>query len=150
MLTARNEVRERVKGLDVGADDYVAKPFVFAELGARLRALIRRGPVSRRPVLRFGDVRLEAATHRVFAGTQELDLTAKEFALLEAFLRQPEETLTRTRILEQVWDFAYDGTSNVVDQYVRHLRLKLNRSKARAEIETVRGVGYRLRSPAPR
>jgi two-component system, OmpR family, response regulator len=148
MLTARGDVTSRIAGLDVGADDYLPKPFVFAELAARVRALVRRGPLTFLPELRVGDVRLEPATHRAFAGARQVDLTAKEFALLEAFMRQPDEALSRARLLDLVWDFAYDGKSNVVDQYVRHLRVKLGRSSALTQIETVRGVGYRLRGPS--
>jgi len=148
LLTARDSVDDRVTGLDAGADDYLAKPFSFAELAARLRALTRRGVVARPPVLAAGDLSLDPATHRVQRGASEIDLSPKEFALLELFLRHPDEVLTRTAILEHAWDFAYDGTSNVVDVYVRYLREKIDRPFGRETIETVRGVGYRLRSAA--
>jgi len=115
LLTARDGVRHRVGGLDAGADDYLAKPFSFAELTARLRALIRRGAHQRPAVLRVGDLRLDPAQRRAWRGVSELDLTSKEFAVLELFMRHPGEVLTRTRILDHAWDFAYDGTSNVVD-----------------------------------
>lgn len=146
MLTARDGVDDRVTGLDAGADDYLPKPFSFAELLARIRSLLRR--VSRQPstVLRVGDLTLDPATHRVRRGEQEVSLTAKEFALLELFMRHPDEVLSRTRIIEHVWDFAYEGDSNVVDVYVRYLREKIDRPFGRSSLETVRGVGYRLRA----
>jgi two-component system OmpR family response regulator len=145
MLTARDGVQDRVAGLDAGADDYLTKPFSFDELLARVRALLRRGPPERPPVLAVGDLVLDPATRRVSRGDQEIDLTPKEFGLLELFLRHPDEALSRTRILEHVWDFAYEGDSNVVDVYVRYLREKVDRPFDRRSIETVRGVGYRLR-----
>jgi len=145
MLTARDGVQDRVAGLDAGADDYLTKPFSFDELLARVRALLRRGPSERPPVLTVGDLVLDPATRRVSRGDQEIDLTPKEFGLLDLFLRHPGEALSRTRILEHVWDFAYDGDSNVVDVYVRYLREKVDRPFGRRSIETVRGVGYRLR-----
>jgi two-component system OmpR family response regulator len=148
MLTARDGVRDRVAGLDAGADDYLTKPFSFDELFARVRALLRRGPSERPPVLVAGDLVLDPATRRVTRVDQEIDLTPKEFGLLELFLRHPGEVLSRTRILEHVWDFAYDGDSNVVDVYVRYLREKVDRPFGRRSIETVRGVGYRLREEA--
>jgi len=145
MLTARNEIGDRVEGLDAGADDYLAKPFSFAELSARVRALIRRGQGQRPVVLSVGDLRLDPVRHLAWRGDAELALSAKEFSLLEMFLRNPGSVLTRTRIIDHVWDFAYDGTSNVVDQYVAYLRKKLDRPFHRSDLETVRGVGYRLR-----
>ena len=148
MLTARDAVDDRVRGLDAGADDYLAKPFSFAELSARIRALIRRGAVERPTELRAGDLRLEPATRRAWRGEVELQLSAKEFALLELFLRHPDEVLTRTRIREHVWDFAFEGGSNVVDQYVLYLRRKVDRPFGVEQLETVRGAGYRLRGEA--
>jgi two-component system, OmpR family, response regulator len=145
MLTARDAVDDRVRGLDAGADDYLAKPFSFAELSARVRALIRRGAVERPTELRVTDLRLDPATRRAWRGDTELDLSSKEFALLELFLRHPGEVLTRTRILEHVWDFAYEGVSNIVDQYVLYLRRKIDRPFGVEQLETVRGAGYRLR-----
>jgi two-component system OmpR family response regulator len=145
MLTARDGVQDRVAGLDAGADDYLTKPFSFDELFARVRALLRRGPSERPAVLVVGDLSLDPATRRVARGDREIDLTPKEFGLLELLLRHPGEALSRTRILEHVWDFAYDGDSNVVDVYVRYLREKVDRPFGRRSIETVRGVGYRLR-----
>jgi two-component system OmpR family response regulator len=147
LLTARDAVDDRVSGLDAGADDYLTKPFSFAELAARVRALIRR-PASPRPaVLQVGDVRLDVATHRAWRGHEELHLSPKETALLELFLRHPGEVLSRTRILDHVWDFAYDGASNVVDQYVAYLRRKVDRPFGRDDLVTVRGVGYRFGAP---
>jgi two-component system OmpR family response regulator len=147
LLTARDAIDDRVVGLDVGADDYLVKPFSFAELAARVRALVRRGRVERPTVLEVGDLRLDPARRRAWRGEVELDLSPKEFALLELFLSHPGEVLTRTRILEHVWDFAYDPSSNVVDQYIGYLRRKIDRPFGRDDLETVRGAGYRLRDP---
>ena len=146
LLTARDSVDDRVVGLDAGADDYIPKPFSFAELYARLRALTRRGAPQRPRVLEVRDLELDPARHRVARAGQEIELSPKEFALLDLFMRHADEVLSRTTILEHVWDFAYDGTSNVVDVYVRYLREKVDRPFGRQTIETVRGVGYRLRS----
>jgi len=148
LLTARDGVDDRVTGLDAGADDYLAKPFSFAELAARLRALTRRGVVERPTVLIVDDLTLDPATHEVRRGETEIELSPKEFALLELFLRHPDEVLTRTAILEHTWDFAYSGTSNVVDVYVRYLREKIDRPFGRDTIRTVRGVGYQLHTAA--
>jgi two-component system OmpR family response regulator len=145
MLTARDAVEDRIRGLDAGSDDYLTKPFSFGELVARLRALVRRGAQERPTVLAVGDLRLDPALRQAWRGATELDLTAKEFALLEFFLRHPGEVLSRTRLLEHVWDFAFDGTSNVIDQYVGYLRRKMDRPFGREDLETVRGAGYRLR-----
>jgi two-component system OmpR family response regulator len=147
LLTARDAIDERVMGLDAGADDYLVKPFSFAELAARVRALVRRGRVERPTVLEVGDLRLDPARRRAWRAEVELDLSPKEFALLELFLNHPGEVLTRTRILEHVWDFAYDPSSNVVDQYIGYLRRKIDRPFGRDDLETVRGAGYRLRDP---
>jgi two-component system OmpR family response regulator len=146
MLTARDAVEDRVRGLDAGADDYLTKPFAFPELLARVRALVRRAPQERPPVLVVDDLTLDPATKTVERGTTTLSLTPKEFALLEYFMRYPGEVLTRTRLIDHVWDFAYDGDSNVVEVYVRYLREKIDRPFKRDSIETVRGVGYRLRA----
>ncbi len=145
MLTARTGVGDRVAGLDAGADDYLTKPFSFGELFARLRALVRRGAGERPAILRVGDLALDPATRRVTRGGVPVELTAKELALLEYFMRRPGEVLTRSRMLEHVWDYGYDGDSNVVDVYVRYLREKIDRPFRRDTIETVRGSGYRLR-----
>jgi len=145
MLTARDGVEDRVAGLDVGADDYLTKPFSFAELLARLRALSRRGAVERPAELTVGDLRLDPATRRVWRGEDEVALSPKEFALLETFMRRPGQVLTRVQLLEHAWDFAYENRSNVVDVYLRYLREKLDRPFGKSSFETVRGVGYRLR-----
>jgi two-component system OmpR family response regulator len=144
MLTARDAVEDRVSGLDVGADDYLTKPFAFEELLARLRALARRAPAERPPVLQTGGLRLDPAAHRAWRGDQELDLSAKEFALLELFMRRPGVTLSRTQLLDGAWDMAFERRSNVVDVYVRYLREKIDRPFGHHTIETIRGVGYRL------
>jgi two-component system OmpR family response regulator len=145
LLTARMSVEDRVRGLDVGADDYMTKPFSMQELAARLRALARRGRPERPTVLTVGDLRLDPATRRAWRGDVELELSPKEFALLELFLEHPGTVLTRTMIIEQIWDYEFDGVSNVVDQYVGYLRRKVDRPFGTNDLETVRGVGYRLR-----
>lgn len=145
MLTARDAVHDRVAGLDAGADDYVTKPFSFAELLARLRALARRPPLERPAVLQAGELRLDPAAHQVWRGEAEIHLSTKEFALLEAFMRRPGEVLSRYRLLEHCWDYGHETRSNVVDVYVRYLREKIDRPFGRSSIETVRGSGYRLR-----
>jgi len=145
ILTARDGVPDRVAGLDAGADDYMVKPFAFSELFARLRALIRRGAGERPAVVMVDDLLLDPASRSVSRAGTSIELTAREFALLELLLRHPGEVLTRTRILEHVWDFAYDGGSNVVDVYIRYLREKVDRPFGRHSIETVRGSGYRFR-----
>lgn len=147
MLTARSAVGARIEGLDAGADDYLAKPFNFAELSARIRALVRRGADARPAILQAGDLELDPAARRVTRGGQRVELTAKEFALLELLMRRRGDVLSRTHILEHVWDFAYDPTSNVVDQYIGSLRRKLDRPFGRDDVQTVRGAGYRLRGP---
>ena len=145
MLTARDGVEDRVRGLDSGADDYLTKPFAFAELFARLRAITRRDVVERPTVLEVGDLILDPATREVRRGDTRIELSPTEFSLLEQFMRHPDQVLSRSHMLEHVWDFAYDGTSNVVDVYVRYLREKIDRPFGRSSIETVRGVGYALR-----
>ncbi len=145
MLTARDGVEDRVAGLDSGADDYLTKPFSFAELLARLRALTRRGPAERPTVLAVGPLRLDPATRQVWRGGTEVELSAKEFALLETFMRRPGQVLSRLDLLDHAWDYGYENRSNVVDVYVRYLRAKIDRPFGRHSIETVRGAGYRLR-----
>jgi two-component system OmpR family response regulator len=144
ILTARDAVSDRVVGLDAGADDYLVKPFSFAELGARIRALLRRGPSERPARLSAGDLALDPAARRVTRGDTQIDLTAKEYVLLEYFMRHVDEVLSRSRLIEHVWDFAYEGDSNVVDVYVRYLREKIDRPFEKKSLQTVRGAGYRL------
>jgi two-component system OmpR family response regulator len=144
MLTARDAIEDRIRGLDAGADDYLVKPFAFGELVARLRALVRRAPTERPPVLTVGDVELDPAARTVSRAGVRVELTTREFALLELLMRHPGEVLHRTRILEGVWEFPYGGLSNVVDVYVGYLRRKLEEPFGRALIRTVRGVGYSL------
>ncbi len=150
LLTARDAVEDRVAGLDSGADDYLVKPFAFAELLARLRALTRRVQAERPAVLSLGELRLDPATREVARGDKAIDLSAKEFALLETFMRRPGEVLSRLYLLEHAWDFAYDNRSNVVDVYVRRLRGKIDEPFGAASLETIRGAGYRLRSDGGR
>jgi two-component system, OmpR family, response regulator len=145
MLTARGEVRHRIEGLDGGADDYLVKPFSYRELLARLRAVARRGPIERAPELRVGELRLDPAARRVWRGEREISLSAKEFALLEALMLRAGDVLSRLELLEHAWDYAYESRSNVVDSYIRYLRRKIDGPFGTESIETVRGVGYRLR-----
>jgi two-component system OmpR family response regulator len=145
MLTARDAIVDRVDGLDAGADDYLTKPFSFDELLARLRAIARRGAVERPTVVEVGDLRLDPAGRRAWRGDVELRLTAREFTILELFMRRPGQVLTRLQLLEGAWDMAFESRSNIVDVYIRYLREKVDRPFGRASLETVRGVGYRLR-----
>jgi two-component system OmpR family response regulator len=148
MLTARDGVDDRITGLDTGADDYVVKPFDFNELFARVRALARRGPAERGPVLTVGDLSLDVATHTVTRGGVEIGLSTKELQLLEVFMRRPGQVLSRYDLLEGAWEMDYENRSNVVDVYVRYLREKIDRPFGVESIETVRGAGYRLRPAA--
>jgi two-component system OmpR family response regulator len=145
MLTARDAIEDRVRGLDQGADDYLTKPFSLAELLARLRALARRGPVERPAVLEVGDLRLDPATWQVWRGDAEIALSAREFAVLETFMRRPGQVLSHLQLLDAAWDLGYEQRSNVVEVYVRYLREKIDRPFGLKSLETVRGVGYRLR-----
>jgi two-component system, OmpR family, response regulator len=145
MLTARDAVEDRVRGLDGGADDYLTKPFSLAELLARLRALVRRGPIERPSVLAVGDLQLDPASREVRRGDVEIELSAREFALLETLMRRPGQVFSQLQLLEAAWDLGYEQRSNVVEVYVRYLREKIDRPFGVSSIETVRGVGYRLR-----
>jgi two-component system OmpR family response regulator len=148
MLTARDAVPDRVAGLDSGADDYVVKPFSFEELLARLRALARRDPPPRPAILEVGDLRLDVSSHQLWRGGREIDVTAREVAILEAFMRRPGNVLSRYDLLELVWHGDFDHRSNVVDVAVRRLRDKVDRPFGTQSIQTVRGAGYRLCRPA--
>lgn len=150
MLTARDAVEDRIAGLDTGADDYLTKPFAFAELLARLRALARRGPVEQPPVIEVGDLRLDPRSHQVWRGEKEIDLSQKEFALLEILMRRPGQVVSRFDLLEHAWDYSYENRSNIIDVYVRYLREKIDRPFRVRSIETVRGAGYRLRADGGR
>jgi two-component system OmpR family response regulator len=150
MLTARGATDDRVAGLDGGADDYMVKPFAFAELLARLRALVRRGTVERPPVMEIGDLRLDPGTREVWRGDQEIDLSSKEFTLMETFMRHAGYVLSRNQLLEQAWDYDFEHRSNVVEVYVRYLRRKIDVPFGLTSIETVRGAGYRLRKDGGR
>jgi two-component system OmpR family response regulator len=145
MLTAKDAVEDRITGLDRGADDYLVKPFSLGELLARLRALARRGPVERPTVIEVGTLRMNPATQQVWRGDEEIHLSAKEFTLLETFMRRPGEVLSQFQLLEHAWDYEYENRSNVVEVYMRYLREKIDRPFGVRSIETVRGTGYRLR-----
>ncbi|MDT8440681.1 MAG: response regulator transcription factor [Desulfuromonadales bacterium] len=144
-LTAKDTVEDIVSGLDSGSDDYLTKPFAFAELLARVRALVRRGTQERGAEITYADLRLDPVAHKVWRGGNEIELTAKEYALLEYFMRNPEQTLTRTMIAEHVWDYTFDSFTNIIDVYVNYLRKKVDRDYSKKLIHTVRGVGYVLK-----
>jgi two-component system OmpR family response regulator len=145
MLTARDAVEDRIRGLDQGADDYLTKPFSLAELLARLRALARRGPIERAPVLQAGTLKLDPAERRTWRGDTEIALSAREFALLETLMRSPGRIFSQLELLEAAWELGFEQRSNVVEVYVRYLREKVDRPFGLTSIETVRGLGYRLR-----
>ncbi len=144
MLTARSGPEQETRALDAGADDFLAKPFSFMVLTARLRALLRRGSAQRPAVLEVGDLRLDPAKHQVWRGDAPVALTPRQFALLEFFMRRPDEVLSKAAILEHVWDFAFDGHPNIVEVYVRQLRQRIDEPFGRSSLQTVRLVGYRL------
>jgi two-component system OmpR family response regulator len=144
MLTARDAIDDRVQGLDSGADDYLVKPFSFAELLARVRAISRRGPIQRTVMLEVGDLRLDSARHQVWRGDTPIDLSRREYAILEALMRHPGDVLSRFDLLEQVWGYEYENRSNIVEVYVRYLREKIDRPFGRHSLQTIRGVGYRV------
>ena len=146
LLTARDSVEDRVRGLNLGADDYLVKPFAFEELIARINVLLRRGGTGL-PVLKFSDLSLDPATRKARRGDREVELTVKEYALLEYLLRNPNRVLTRALIAEHVWDQSFDSETNVVDVYINHLRAKLDSDPSKRLIHTVRGVGYVLKEP---
>jgi heavy metal response regulator len=148
MLTARDTVDDRVAGLDAGADDYLVKPFAFRELLARVRALLRRDGLSKDPVLRVGDLEVDTVSHEVRRDGRQIELTSKEYAMLEYFMRNPNRVLTRTQIAEHVWDYDFMSMSNVIDVYVRYLRRKLGDDQEPRLFRTVRGTGYQLRAPS--
>jgi DNA-binding response OmpR family regulator len=148
MLTARAHVDERVGGLDSGADDYLVKPFNFRELHARVRALLRRGDAPKEPVLRVGDVSVDTVAHEVRRGGQPVDLTGKEYAILEYFARNPNRVLSRSQIAEHAWNYDFEAESNIIDVYVGNLRRKLGDRDGAPLLRTVRGVGYKLTPPA--
>ncbi len=147
MLTAKDAVEDRVKGLDTGADDYLVKPFDFAELIARVRALLRREGVSKSSILKVGDLSLDTVIHEVRWKNRLIDLTGKEFAILEYLMHNPNSVITRTMIEEHVWDYDFDSVSNLVDVYIRRIRLKIGSEIGKQIISTIRGVGYRIREP---
>ncbi|OGB92800.1 MAG: DNA-binding response regulator [candidate division NC10 bacterium RIFCSPLOWO2_12_FULL_66_18] len=146
LLTARDAVEDKVQGLDAGADDYLTKPFAFAELLARIRALLRRGTAARAPVLQIADLTLDPAVRTVTRGGEAISLTNREFALLEYLMRNTGRVLTRTMIAEHVWDYSFDSGTNVIDVYVNYLRKKIDAGRERKLIHTVRGVGYVLKA----
>jgi DNA-binding response OmpR family regulator len=147
MLTAKDTVEDRVRGLDTGADDYLVKPFAFSELLARVRALLRREGISKSPELRVGDLTLNTLTRQVWRGHKPIELTTKEYIILEYFMRHPNVVVTRTMIEEHAWDYDFDSLSNLVDVYIRRLRRKIDIDGEDSLIQTVRGAGYRIKAP---
>jgi two-component system, OmpR family, response regulator len=150
MLTARGALEDRVAGLDGGADDYLTKPFSFAELLARLRALVRRGQSERPTIIEVGALRLDPASRQVWRGEEEIELSAREFTLLEVFMRRPGHVLTRSQLLEHAWEYDFEHRSNIIEVYIRYLRQKIDQPFGVKSLETVRGAGYRLRKDGGR
>jgi DNA-binding response OmpR family regulator len=146
MLTAKDTVEDRVRGLDTGADDYLVKPFAFSELLARVRALLRREGIAKSPELRVGDLTLNTLTRQIWRGHRPIELTTKEYVILEYFMRHPNVIVTRTMIEEHAWDYDFDSLSNLVDVYIRRLRRKIDNEREDSLIQTVRGAGYRLKA----
>ncbi len=147
MLTAKDRTEDKVIGLDSGADDYLVKPFAFTELMARIRALLRREALPKTPKLQVGDLAMDVQTREVWRGQRKIELTSKEYAILEYFMRRPNIVVTRTMLGENVWDYEFDGISNIIDVYVRRIRLKIDEDGQESLIQTLRGAGYRLRVP---
>jgi len=148
VLTARDTIDDKVKLFEIGADDYLTKPFAFAELLVRVKALLRRGPINRSSTLRIGDLELDRLTQQVKRGGKRVELTAKEYSLLEYLMQNPDRVLSRNMIIEHVWDQSFNGITNIVDVYVRHLRSKIDETNPIKLIRTVRGTGYMIRSEA--
>ncbi len=147
MLTARDSVEDRVTGLDAGADDYLVKPFAFSELLARIRALLRREGASKSPRIQVGDLVLDTVTRESWRGQRLIELTTKEYTILEYFMRHPNMVITRTMLQEHAWDYDFDSLSNLIDVYIRRLRRKIDNGEPESMFQTVRGAGYRLRAP---
>jgi len=145
ILTAKDAVEDRVKGLDTGADDYLVKPFAFSELLARVRALLRREGMPKSPELKVGDLKLNTLTREVWRGDKAIELTNKEYVILEYFMRHPNIVITRTMLEEHAWDYDFDSLSNLIDVYIRRLRRKIDHKESKSIIQTVRGAGYRLK-----
>ena len=147
MLTARDSVEDRVTGLDAGADDYLVKPFAFRELAARVRALLRRETASKTADLMIGNLKMDTLRHEVWRGQRKIELTAKEYSILEFFMRHPRQIVTRTMLEENVWDYEFEGMSNIIDVYIRRLRSKIDTEGEASLLQTIRGAGYRLECP---
>jgi DNA-binding response OmpR family regulator len=146
MLTCKDTVSDRVKGLDAGADDYLIKPFAFSELLARIRAVFRRNQVNGSPVLEAGELTMNTSTHEVKRGNKAIDLTTKEYSLLEYLMRNPNIVITRSMLEEHIWDMSFESESNLIEVYIRRIRQKIDNDGESSFIETIRGVGYRLRT----
>jgi DNA-binding response OmpR family regulator len=147
MLTAKDSIEDKVSGLDSGADDYLVKPFAFEELLARVRALLRRDTTSKTAELVIGNLKLDTRTREVWRGNRKIELTAKEYSMLEFFMRHPRQVITRTMLEENIWDYEFDGISNIIDVYMRRLRSKIDENGENSLFQTLRGVGYRMERP---